>query len=143
MKNEFLPMGMGEAVVVAELGFKVCKVTIKKVGGIGDLQGWITQTGEQPWQIAFEAKKGTAKTGMSVTSAFCVWSESAFIEEVMPAILPSLEGKGEIDFFHARKGVGQMPELSGCRKFWVSCEVAPDDGNLMELAHLNGDVSEG
>jgi len=80
---------------------------------------------------------------MRIAAAFCFWSQGALVEECLPAILPALEGAGKMSLFQARKGVCQKPELARGQELWIACEVAPDDGYLVELAHLDGDGAEG
>lgn len=52
--------------MIAQLGFKIGKVTIKGIGGIGDLEAWMIQTSEEPGQIALEAEKGAAQARVRV-----------------------------------------------------------------------------
>ena len=69
VEDELFLLGKGEAVVVAQLVFKVCEGTVDRVGGVGHLEHGKTQVDEESGQIALEAQKGAAKARMRVAGA--------------------------------------------------------------------------
>lgn len=123
--------------MVAQLVLKLCEGAVDAVGGVGDLEGWKTQAGEQARQVAFEAQKGAAQTRVRVAAAAGAGGGGAFVEEGIPFGVPALKGEGERRFLEVREPLGQTPKLACGGQFWFAGEQAAHGGDLVELAELD------
>ena len=64
---------LGEAVVVTEFVFEIGEEALEQVGGVGDLEGGVSQAGEEPREVSLEAQECGAKASVGVAGAARRW----------------------------------------------------------------------
>ncbi len=117
--------------------FDVREHTLQGIGGIGDGEFRMTQVDEQVWKVPLYAVIGTPDPAMGVVPFAGEIIDGSFLEKASPLVVPYLQPQCELRFINLRKESHQRLQVLSCFKLRFACDVARDDGALMEMAHLH------
>ena len=66
----------------------------------------------------------------------------SFFEKREPSFVPGIEGSGKVLLIRCAEHCGELFEFNAGNQFGVVCEIPGNDLLLMEMANLDGDITE-
>ena len=107
------------------------------IGGVGNLEMRIAEVGEDMREIPFHTVVGAPKSAMRVVPSSRKIVSRTFLEECSPFVVPEVEPEDELILADLREMTHERLEILSGVQLRIACDVACDDGRLVEVAHLD------
>lgn len=107
------------------------------VGGVGNIEVWVSQVGEEIRKVSPHAVVGAPQSAMGVVPPSCSFIDCSLFEEHSPLVVPEFQPMCELCFADLRKKPHQQLQVLSCIELRSPRHVPCDDGCLMEVTHLH------
>lgn len=133
--DEAFPILAAHAAVIVDVALQVGKDTLQLVVGVGHALDLLPC--EQIWQVKADAGHGRAQPAVGVECLARLGADGAFFQERIPLDHPRFEGLCEALSVTGGQRRHQRLQFNAGGQTRIACELPPDDGAHVVLAHLH------
>ena len=142
LANDFIPPLLRESVMDPKELFHLTEKTVQGIGGIGHLKRGISLEREQKRKIGPQASIRRSDLLMRVLPMNAILFEGLLSDEIFPLFMPFIQSFREYFFRSRWKRSADHMQLPPREELGFRGEIAFQDGELMEMAHLHGNIGE-
>ena len=129
--------------MIAQFVLQVGELPVQGIGRVGDVEFSPTLEFKQVEEVVSQTAICAAQWFVSVESPARIFIAASLGQQVLPPGIPFIQHGGEVGLVTVNKPEYNISQFSCRLKLWVLGEVLRHNLNLMELAHLDGNVGEG